>query len=128
MTQVTQVTRMANPAGTTMREVPFSRPEYDEAEARAVAAVLASRWVSQGPKVAEFERIFAERIGVRDAVATSSCTTALHLSLLIAGVGAGDEVIVPSYTFVATANAVLYVNATAVFAEIEPDTWNLDPA
>jgi dTDP-4-amino-4,6-dideoxygalactose transaminase len=111
-----------------VREIPFSRPEYDDAEARAIAAVLASRWVSQGPKVAEFEEKFAELVGARYGVATSSCTTALHLALVIAGVGPGDEVIVPSYTFVATANAVLYVQGTPVFAEIEADTWNLDPA
>jgi dTDP-4-amino-4,6-dideoxygalactose transaminase len=117
-----------NPAGTAVREIPFSRPEYDEAEQRAVAAVLASGWVSQGPKVAEFEARFAERVGARQAVATSSCTTALHLALIVAGIQPGDEVIVPSYTFVATANAVLYVQGTPVFAEIEPDTWNMDPA
>src|SRR5262245_28658768 len=114
-------------ADTAVREIPFSRPEYDDAEARAIAAVLASRWVSQGPKVAEFEARFAERVGAAHAVATSSCTTALHLALVIAGIQPGDEVIVPSYTFLATANAVLYVQGTPIFAEIEPDTWNLDP-
>jgi dTDP-4-amino-4,6-dideoxygalactose transaminase len=119
---------MHKPANTALREVPFSKPEYDDAEARAVASVLASGWVSQGPKVAEFERRFAERVGAPEAVATTSCTTALHLALVIAGVGTGDEVIVPSYTFVATANAVLYANAVPTFAEIEADSWNLDPA
>lgn len=113
---------------TAIREVPFSRPEYDDAEARAVAAVLASGWVSQGPKVAEFERRFAARVGAAEAIATTSCTTALHLALVLAGVAPGDEVIVPSYTFIATANAVLYAGATPRFAEIERDTWNLDPA
>ena len=117
-----------NSTGTAVKEIPFSRPEYDDAEARAIAAVLASRWVSQGPKVAEFEAAFAQLVGARHAVATSSCTTALHLALIIAGVQPGDEVIVPSYTFVATANAVLYVQGIPIFAEIEPDTWNLDPA
>ncbi len=117
-----------NSTGTAVKEIPFSRPEYDDAEARAITAVLASRWVSQGPKVAEFEAAFAQLVGVRHAVATSSCTTALHLALVIAGIQPGDEVIVPSYTFVATANAVLYVHGTPIFAEIEPDTWNLDPA
>jgi len=111
-----------------VREIPFSRPEYDAAEANAVAAVLASRWVSQGPKVAEFEAKFADLVGARHAVATSSCTTALHLTLVVAGIQPGDEVIVPSYTFLASANAVLYVQGTPVFAEIERDTWNLDPA
>jgi dTDP-4-amino-4,6-dideoxygalactose transaminase len=111
-----------------VREIPFARPEYDEAEARAVAAVLASGWVSQGPKVAEFERQFAILVGAREAVATSSCTTALHLALLVAGVKPGDEVICPSYTFIATANAVLYAQATPIFADIHRDTWNLDAA
>jgi perosamine synthetase len=108
-------------------EIPLSRPEFDADEARAVADVLASGWVSQGPKVAEFERAFAARVGAAHGVATTSCTTALHLALRIAGIGAGDEVIVPSYSFVATANAVLYAGATPVFADIEADTWNLDP-
>ena len=110
-----------------IHEIPFSRPEFDESEARAVADVLATGWVSQGPKVAQFEELFAERIGVRHAVATTSCTTALHLALIVAGIGHGDEVICPSYSFIATANAILYAGATPVFADIEPDTWNLDP-
>jgi perosamine synthetase len=113
---------------TTVREIPFSRPEFDQAEARAVADVLASGWVSQGPKVAEFERRFAALVGAREGVATTSCTTALHLALVVAGVGPGDEVICPSYSFVATANAVLYAGARPVFADIETDTWNIDPA
>jgi len=113
---------------TTIHEIPFARPEFDEAEARAVAGVLESGWVSQGPMVARFESMFAERVGARYAVATSSCTTALHLGLLLAGVGPGDEVICPSYSFIATANAVLYAGATPAFADIQRDTWNIDPA
>jgi perosamine synthetase len=112
---------------TATHEIPFARPEFDEAEARAVADVLASGWVSQGPRVAQFEELFAQRVGARYAVATSSCTTALHLALVVAGIGPGDEVICPSYSFIATANSVLYAGATPVFAEIEPDTWNIDP-
>jgi len=108
-------------------DIPFSRPEFDEAEARAVADVLASGWATQGPMVARFEERFAERVGARAAVATSSCTTALHLALVLAGVGPGDEVICPSYTFIATANAALYAGAVPVLADIEADTWNLDP-
>src|SRR6476661_3292566 len=115
-----------DPAAPAVTEIPFSRPEYDQAEARAVAEVLASGWVSQGPRVAEFERRFAARVGAAHGVATTSCTTALHLALIIAGVGPGDEVICPSYTFIATANAVLYAGATPVFAEVESDTSNLD--
>jgi len=110
------------------REIPFARPEFDESEARAVAEVIATGWVSQGPQVARFESMFAERVGAAYAVATTSCTTALHLALIVAGVGPGDEVICPSYTFIATANAVLYAGATPAFAEINPDTWNIDPA
>jgi len=113
-------------SATSIREIPFARPDFDEAEARAVADVLATAWVSQGPKVAQFEAMFAERIGAAHAVATTSCTTALHLALVIAGVGPGDEVICPSYTFIATANAALYAGATPVFAEIDPITWNID--
>jgi len=113
---------------TTVHDIPFAKPEFDEAEARAVADVLKTGWVSQGPVVARFEAMFAERVGARYAVATSSCTTALHLGLLVAGVGSGDEVICPSYSFIATSNAVLYAGATPVFADIERDTWNIDPA
>lgn len=111
-----------------MTEIPLSRPEFDETEARAVAEVLASGWVSQGPKVAEFELAFAARVGAAFGVATTSCTTALHLALLVAGIGEGDEVIVPSYSFVATANAILYAGATPVFADIDARTWNIDAA
>src|SRR4051812_26795636 len=108
--------------------IPLSRPEFGDEEAQAVADVLKTGWVSQGPKVAEFEALVAGRIGAKHGIATTSCTTSLHLALLAAGIGKGDEVICPSYSFVATANAVLYAGATPVFADIEPDTWNLDPA
>jgi dTDP-4-amino-4,6-dideoxygalactose transaminase len=113
---------------TTVSEIPLSRPDFDEAEARAVADVLASGWVSQGPRVARFEEAFAARVGARYGVATTSCTTALHLALRLANIGPGDEVVCPSYSFIATANAILYVGATPVFADIDPDTWNIDPA
>ena len=119
---------MPDMSTTSAREIPFARPDFDEAEERAVAEVIASGWVSQGPRVARFEAMFAERIGTAHAVATTSCTTALHLALVLADVGPGDEVICPSYTFIATANAVLYAGATPVFAEIDPFTWNIDPA
>ena len=108
--------------------IPLTRPEFGDEEARAVAGVLKSGWVSQGPKVAEFEALVAARVGAAHGVATTSCTTALHLALVASGVGPGDEVICPSYSFIATANAVLYAGATPVFAEIEADTWNIDPA
>jgi dTDP-4-amino-4,6-dideoxygalactose transaminase len=119
---------MSRPStGASLDEIPLTRPEFDDAETRAVAEVLASGWVSQGPKVAQFEERFAERVGAKYGVATTSCTTALHVALQLAGIGPGDEVICPSYTFIATSNAVLYAGGTPVFAEIERDTWNLDP-
>ena len=88
---------------------------------------MRSGWVVQGPKVAAFERLVADYVGVPEAVATSSCTTALHLALVLLGIGPGDEVIVPSFTFIATANVVCYTGATPVFVDIDPQTYNLDP-
>jgi len=109
-------------------EVPFARPSMRGGEAQALAEVIASGWVSQGPRVAAFEAAFAERVGAPEAVATTSCTTALQLALYVSGVGPGDEVIVPSLSFIATANAVWQCGATPVFADIDPLTYNLDPA
>lgn len=106
--------------------IPIARPEIGEPEWRALREVIESGWVTQGPKVAQFERDFAAACEARHAVAVSSCTTALHLALICAGVGAGDEVIVPSLSFIATANAVVHAGAVPVFAEVEPRTFNLD--
>jgi perosamine synthetase len=89
--------------------------------------VIASGWISQGPRVRAFEEAFAARVGAADAVATTSCTTALQLALHVSGVGPGDEVIVPSLSFIATANAVWHCGARPVFADIDPRTYNLDP-
>ena len=111
-----------------MMEVPFARPWFGGGEVEAVAEVMASGWLTQGPRVEEFEQAFAQRVGAPDAVATTSCTTALHLALYASGVGPGDEVIVPSLSFIATANAVWHCGATPVFADIDPTTYNLDPA
>jgi dTDP-4-amino-4,6-dideoxygalactose transaminase len=107
--------------------IPITRPLVGEAEAEAVSRALRSGWLTQGPCVAELERTIAAYVGARHAVACSSCTTALHLALHVAGIGPGDEVIVPSLSFIATANAVRYVGAEPVFAEVEPRTYNLDP-
>ncbi|GAA2790672.1 DegT/DnrJ/EryC1/StrS family aminotransferase [Kitasatospora sp. CM 4170] len=108
--------------------VPVMLPWLGEEEAAAAAEAVRSGWVAQGPRVAAFERAFAEHLGVPHAVAVSSCTTALHLALIGAGVGPGDEVVVPSLSFVATANAVTYVGAVPVFADVDPVTGNLTAA
>lgn len=111
----------------TQPKIPITRAIFDDDEARAVAAVLESGWVVQGPKVAEFEAGFRSFTGVPEAVACTSCTTGLHLALLAEGIGSGDEVIVPSFTWVASANAVVYVGATPVLADVSLETFNLLP-
>jgi len=108
-------------------QIPFAKPHLTGREGALVAEVIASGWVSQGPKVRAFEEAFAARVGAAQAVATTSCTTALQLALHVMGVGPGDEVIVPSLSFIATANSVWQCGATPVFADIDPDTYNLDP-
>jgi dTDP-4-amino-4,6-dideoxygalactose transaminase len=107
--------------------IPVMRPWLGTEEAEAAAEAVASGWVSQGPRVREFEEAFAAAIGARHAVAVSSCTTALHLAMIVAGIGPGDEVIVPSLSFIATANAVRYVGARPVFADVDLTTQNLTP-
>jgi perosamine synthetase len=111
-----------------VRNIPVARPSMGVEEEVAVLDVLRSGWISQGPKVAEFERAFAAYVGAPYAVALSSCTTALHLAMLVAGVGDGDEVLCPSLSFIATANAIRYVGARPVFVDIDPATYNIDPA
>ncbi|WP_052113221.1 DegT/DnrJ/EryC1/StrS family aminotransferase [Knoellia aerolata] len=101
------------------------KPWLGEEEAAAAADAVRSGWVAQGPRVAEFERRFAERMEVSGAVAVSSCTTALHLALHLLGVGPGDEVVVPSFSFIATANCAVYVGATPVFADVEAEDGNV---
>ncbi|WP_225847059.1 DegT/DnrJ/EryC1/StrS aminotransferase family protein [Streptomyces sp. HPF1205] len=108
--------------------IPVMVPWLGEEEARAAADAVLSGWVAQGPRVEEFERAFAGRVGAGHAVAVSSCTTALHLALVVLGVGPGDEVVVPSLSFIATANAVRYTGATPVFADVEAATGNVTAA
>src|SRR6266567_4686094 len=104
-----------------------ARPLLDEEEKVAVHRVLASGQLAQGENVAAFEQRFAEVCHVREAVAVSSGTAALHLSLLAHGIGPGDEVITTAFSFAATANAIVLVGATPVFVDIEPDTYTIDP-
>jgi len=109
------------------RLVEFARPRLDDAEIREVVAALESGWLSSGPRVHEFEQAFAAFTGASHAIAVNSCTAALHLSLLAAGIGAGDEVVTSPLTFCATANVVLHAGGTPVFADIDPVTMNVDP-
>jgi dTDP-4-amino-4,6-dideoxygalactose transaminase len=108
--------------------IPVTKPYLGEEEAQAVTECLQSGWVVQGPRVAEFEQQWARIVGVDHATATTSCTTALHLALLGVGVKPGDEVIVPAFTWISTANAVEYCGARPVFVDIDLRTFNLDPA
>ena len=109
------------------RAVPFAPPSIGAAEFAEVADTLASGWLTTGPRVAAFERAFARYTGAEHAIALNSCTAALHLSMLAAGIGPGDEVITTPLTFCATANVVVHAGATPVFADVDPKTFNLDP-
>jgi perosamine synthetase len=108
--------------------IPITAPFLDDREIEAVTRTLRSGWLTQGPEVAAFEREFAEFVGAPHACAVSSCTTALHLALKACGIGPGDEVITVSHSFIATANAIRYCNATPVFVDIDPATLNMNPA
>ncbi len=108
------------------RNIPIAIPSMGDEEWLALREPIEKGWLTQGPKVKQFEDLFAEIHQVKKALAVSNCTTALHLALLACGVGEGDEVIVPAFTWVATANAVLYCNATPVFVDIDINTFNLD--
>ncbi|HYI93661.1 MAG TPA: DegT/DnrJ/EryC1/StrS family aminotransferase [Bryobacteraceae bacterium] len=109
------------------RMIPVSRPSFGTAEEAAIIDVLRSGWVTQGPKVAEFESKFAEYVGAAHAIAVSSCTTALHLALIAAGIRSGDEVLCPSLSFIATANAIVHTDGVPVFIDIDEATYNMDP-
>ena len=111
--------------------IPFHKPSITRAEVDAVSAVLRSGWLTTGPKARELEEAVAKYVGSSSpphAVALSSCTAALHLALIAAGVGPNDEVVTSPYTFVSTGETILYLNAKPVFVDVEPSTKNLDPA
>lgn len=109
-------------------KVPFFVPDVGEAEKQALLDVIDSEWITMGPRVEELERRFADVVGTKHAVAVNSCTAALHLANVCLDLAAGDEVIVPSLTFAATANAVVFTGATPVFADIKSaDDWTLSP-
>lgn len=108
--------------------IPIAKPLMSEPEADAARRVILGGWITQGPEVAGFEREFAAFVGAPHACAVSSCTTALHLALMAAGVRPGDEVITVSHSYIATANSIRYCGATPVFVDIDPLTLNLDPA
>ncbi|MBK7640654.1 MAG: DegT/DnrJ/EryC1/StrS family aminotransferase [Bacteroidetes bacterium] len=107
-------------------KIPLAKPYLDKEDAQNAYDTILTGWVTQGPRVQEFEEKFANYVGSKYAVALSNCTTALHLAMIIAGVTADDEVICPSMSYVATANSIRYVGAKVVFAEVNPTTYNID--
>lgn len=110
-----------------MMHIPLARPYFDHNEIEEIETVLKSGWVSQGPKVQEFENKIAQYLGARFAVATSSCTSALHLALLSIGIDEGDEVLVADFTFPATGHAVLYCRGHPIFVDVDINTYNILP-
>ncbi|MDB5311345.1 MAG: per [Gemmataceae bacterium] len=108
--------------------IPIAKPQLGEEEAAAAREAILSGWVTQGPRVLAFEAAFGHAVGAAHACAVSNCTTALHLALHVLGVGPGDEVVTVSHSFIATANVVRYCGATPVFVDIDPRTFNIDPA
>ena len=121
--------KLAIDGGTPIRDqfLPFGRPCLGEEEAREVLDTLQSRWIGTGPKAIRFEEMFAQYVQCKHALAVNSCTAALHLSLVVSGIGPGDEVITSPLTFAATANVIVHTGAEPVFADIDPITLNIDP-
>ncbi len=113
---------------TDRKRIPIALPSTGDDEWQAARGPILEGWLTQGPRVAEFERVFAARHQVERALATTSCTTGLHLALAALGIGPGDEVIVPAFTWVATANVVIYCGARPVLCDVDERTFNLDPA
>ena len=109
-------------------DIPIARPTLGEREAEAARRAILSGWITQGPEVAAFEEEFASFVGTSHACAVSNCTTALHLALHALGVGPGDEVVTVSHSYIATANAIRHCGASPVFVDIDPRTFNMDPA
>lgn len=107
--------------------IPITRTSFDATETQLIGEVLASGWVAQGPMTERFELLFAAEVGCRHAIAVTSCTTGLHLLMVAMGVRPGDEVLVPAFTWVATANAVEQTGGTPVFVDVDPVSGNLDP-
>jgi perosamine synthetase len=118
----------ANSSNNAQSSLPITRPSFNQDEVEAVQKVLDSGWVTQGPATAAFEKAFARRHQVDHALATTSCTSALQMSILALGIGPGDEVIVPSFTWVTSAHCAEYAGARAVFCDIDPTTFNMDAA
>src|SRR5512145_3055247 len=121
------MTRRSSPTET-IRQIPFHRPSLDQRDIDAVGEVLRSGWITSGPRTREFESRFAAYIGAPHAVALNSCTAALHLALAAEDLRPGDEVITTPYTFVATVEAICYLGARPVLADVDPATRNIDPS
>jgi perosamine synthetase len=111
-----------------IQRISLARPDLNDNDIQSVVSTLLSPRLSLGPRIDEFEKAISDLLGCRYAIAVNSGTAALHLCILACGIGPGDEVITTPFSFVASTNCILYVGATPVFADIEPDTWNIDPA
>lgn len=111
---------------TALMKIPVAKPYLGKEEAQLAYDTILTNWVTQGPRVQEFEEKFASYVGSKYAVALSNCTTGLHLAMIVAGISEGDEVICPSMSYIATANCITYVGANPVFAEVNPVTYNID--